>query len=61
MNAMSLAGDDDAREDLDALLVTLAHLGVHADAVATLNGGRSFFSWCEVMSLMMGFMTMFLE
>ena len=35
----ALAGDDDTREDLDALLVAFAHLGVHADAVADLEGG----------------------
>src|SRR6478609_4900965 len=38
VDAAALVGDDDAGENLDALLVTFTDLGVHTDAIANLEG-----------------------
>ena len=43
VDARALQGDDDAGENLDALFITLAHLGVHFDAVAHLERREVFF------------------
>jgi len=59
VDPVALAGNDDAGEKLDAFLVAFAHLGVHADAVADLEGGHVLLHLAAVSSLMIGFMAIF--